>query len=287
MTLLFLSDLHLDVWASHNRDPLAALPVEVWAELDALFVVGDLTNKPRVRWRLALARLAEHVPPGRIHILPGNHDYYDFRLDGDDRLAEIAAAAGVSLIQKREVILGGCRFLCCTLWTDFGLLEAEGRSKDEAMARARERMNDYRYIRIAGDRYRKAEPTDTARLHADHLGWIEARLAEPFAGDTIVVTHHAPHPGCLKPGPPLLGAAYASDLARLMEAQAPAAWIYGHTHHPTDLTVHGTRIRNVSLGYPYDIADSEIAHLLRQGLAEAREGRFRFLQGIATSGGRG
>ncbi|MBS0613290.1 MAG: hypothetical protein JSS24_08985 [Proteobacteria bacterium] len=29
--------------------------------------------------------------------------------------------------------------------------------------------------------------------------WLEARLAEPFAGPTVVLTHHLPHPRSVHP----------------------------------------------------------------------------------------
>ncbi|WP_372675299.1 hypothetical protein [Aquicoccus sp.] len=139
-------------------------------------IAGDLTDKPRVRWKYAIRHLARHIDPGRIHIIPGNHGYYDFQLDRDHRLAGIADEEGAHLGQKAEVAVAGVRFLCCSLWTDFDLA---GDAKD-AQVVAREKMNDYRYIRNAGAVYRKIQPHETVRAHQDHLAWLEDRLARPL-----------------------------------------------------------------------------------------------------------
>ena len=133
MTRIFITaDLHLDLWLAAGRDPLAALDAATWADLDALIIAGDLANKPKTRWPKLLARISRHIDPARIHIFPGNHDYYDHVLDGDDRLERICAAAGCHFEQKREIVIGRTRLLCCTLWTDFALTG----DPDAAMARA-------------------------------------------------------------------------------------------------------------------------------------------------------
>ena len=274
MKILFVSDLHLDHWADAGLDPLAAVPQSTWDQVEALFIVGDLTNAPEVGWPRVFNHVGRYVPLDRVTVTPGNHDYYKFCLDGDDRLAAIATEAGVTFAQKAEILLGGCRILCCTLWTDFALTGERETARGMAMSEAGWRMNDYRYIRIGNEDFRRATPADTARVHADHRAWLEDRLAQPFDGPTIVATHHAPHADCLVPPLSRVDAAYASDLSDLIMAHAPAAWIYGHTHTPRAFSVGQTRLRNVSLGYPYQVPDAEIATQLLQGLAEVENGRF-------------
>jgi len=102
MRALIIGDVHFDRWIEAERDPFAGLTTEDWARLDALFIAGDLSDKPRVRWKYAIRQLARHVDPGRIYIIPGNHDYYDFQIDRDDRLAEIAAREGLIWLRKRK-----------------------------------------------------------------------------------------------------------------------------------------------------------------------------------------
>jgi predicted MPP superfamily phosphohydrolase len=172
MKALIVADLHFDMWQAEGRDPFATLLPEDWAQVGALFIAGDLTNKPRVRWKYAMQHLARYIAPERIHIIPGNHDYYDFQIDRDDRLAEIATAQGAHLAQKAEIVIGQTRCLCCTLWSDFALQGDIERAQDTARAQ----MNDYRYIRHKGGGYRRIWPKETAQIHADHCQWLEARL---------------------------------------------------------------------------------------------------------------
>ncbi|MCQ0093825.1 hypothetical protein [Roseovarius sp. M141] len=86
-----------------------------------------------------LAHFGRYVPLPRIHVFPGNHDYCDHVLDGDDRLARICAEAGAHFAQKRETLISDTRYLCCTLWTDFAL----GGSAMAGMYQAGKWMNDY------------------------------------------------------------------------------------------------------------------------------------------------
>lgn len=262
MPILVTADLHLDMWLQASRDPLAALDPAIWQSLDALIVAGDLGNKPKTRWPKLIAHLARYLPPERIHILPGNHDYYDHTIDGEDRLAGLCTEAGARFIQKAEFIIGATRALTCTLWTDFAL------HGDPAAAQrlALQRMNDYRHIRHAGGGYRRLRPSDTALIHADHRAWLEARLAAPFPGRTIVITHHSPHPDMAGAQRTALDPAYASNLLSLITRYQPHAWLFGHTHHHAEATAGSTTLRNVSLGYPDQVEQGKEAEALLRGI---------------------
>lgn len=244
--VLIAADMHLDAWAAQG---LNALDLLDFNGVDALIIAGDLTNKPKVRWKQAFAQIGERIALDRVWLIPGNHDYYDFRLDGDDRLASIAHEAGAHFAQKMEIVLGATRYLCCTLWTDFAL---GGGSAEANAGRSDWEMNDFRYIRVARHGYRKARPSDTIAVHHDHLAWLRKRLSAPFSGRTVVVTHHAPHPAALPPGAPLPWF-YASDLTNFIEEFQPDEWAFGHTHHPTEFRIGRTLLRNVSMGYPGEI----------------------------------
>jgi predicted phosphodiesterase len=264
MKVLIIADVHFDFWCEAGRDPFQALTHEDWAGVEAVIVAGDLTNKPRVRWKYAIRHIARYIDPGRIHIITGNHDYYDFQIDRDDRLAEIACSEGANLAQKTEILIRGTRFLCCTLWTDFALTG----NVTEAQAVARARMNDYRYIRNAGVGYRRIRPSETALIHADHRSWLETRLSQPHAGPTVVVTHHCPHPGLISDVSGDLAPVYGSDLTGLIHRYQPAAWLFGHTHHPGEVLEGRTRVRNVSLGYPDQVPPGAEASIVRRGLID-------------------
>jgi Icc-related predicted phosphoesterase len=260
LKFLVLADLHLDIWEESRRDPLAGLEDE-FSSLDLLILAGDLTNKPKVRWAPALQRLKSLMPNGEIAIFPGNHDFYQFRLDDENRLREIAKATGVQYCNAGTLQLGGTRFLCATLWTDYEL--GPGRLANEAHIPTR--MNDFRAIRIASDGYRKPFARDFVQKHLAHKSWLASALAGPFDGRTMVVTHHAPHPGVLAPYAEGLDAAYASNLEDFILEHAPDEWLFGHCHDANEITVGKTLLRNVSLGYPGEVPDpgTRIRHLIR------------------------
>lgn len=264
MSVLVIADLHLDMWLRAARDPLAALPPDVLASLDGLIIAGDLSNKPKIRWPHMIRHLTRHVPSERIHVFPGNHDYYDHALEGEDRLAAICAGAGVNFAQKAEILIGGTRFLCATLWTDFAL---HG-EPTLAMLVAQRVMNDYRHIRHAASGYRRIRPSDTALIHADHRAWLEGQLATPFAGRTVVVTHHCPHPGLISERREELDPAYGSNLLPIIERFQPEAWLFGHTHQRAEAEVGRTVVRNVSLGYPHEVRPGDEADILMRGLMQ-------------------
>lgn len=239
--VLILADLHLDLWMQKNRNPLHGLGLET---AGLVIIAGDLANKPKTRWKPALELIGQRIDLDRVHVVPGNHDYYDFRLDGDDRLADLARETGAHLAQKRVLTHERTRFLCATLWTDFALGPG---SVAEKSSRSDWVMNDYRYIRVAQSGYRKARPADTIAKHHDHLDWLRGQLAAPFDGETVVVTHHAPHPAALPRGAPLPWC-HASNLTALIEDYQPDRWIYGHTHHTAEFRVGRTQLKNVSVG---------------------------------------
>jgi len=57
-------------------------------------------------------------------------------------------------------------------------------------------------------------------------------LGLPFAGPTVVVTHHAPHPTSLPTDD--LAHCYASDMSHLMQDRQPDLWVHGHIHSRAD-----------------------------------------------------
>lgn len=264
--LVVLGDLHHDSHARRQRDPFETLAVgpDFWRDADALIIAGDLADVPMLNWPRALAFLSGRLPPERVFIVPGNHDYYMHTLDGDDVLRRLAEAAGARLLQKGELRHGKTRIFGCTLWTDFALA---GRPED-AMEMARRRLHDYGRIsksdpdaRLALDvearrRFVPIVPEDTVAVHQDHRAWLAAALATPhFAGEagrTIVVTHHGPHPATTGPVDELTPA-FHSDLGDLIAAGRPDVWLFGHSHRRLAATVGTTEIRNVSIGYSGEV----------------------------------
>ncbi len=235
MRLRVLSDLHLEFGARYLPE----------VDADCVLLAGDIATGLR---GIDFARRGFSSAP--VLYIAGNHEFYGENLSqmtGQLRLA--AEGTNVMFLENDQVLLGGIRFLACTLWTDFRLMGEDRRHL--AFIEASARLNDY--ARIAyGPESQRLRPWDTAAIHAQSRSWLAARLAEPFSGPTVVMTHHAPTIRSLRGErvPNLVDAAFASDVEDLMDADHVRLWIHGHTHHCVDFTIRGTRVLSNAAGYP-------------------------------------
>lgn len=225
-----LSDIHADHGAWTLPDPKPAC--------DAVLVAGDVGENP-IRSVERLKRWFGDLGVPVVAVA-GNHEPY-----GTDWLASFDAArkraeqtGNVRLLERETVVLAPPRAVpvrvCGTsLWTDYRLGTSTERDRERAMLLAARAMMDHRLIRN-GDRV--FTPHDALAEHEASLRWLDAELAQPFAGVTVVLTHHAPHPSCIDPrydGDPL-NAAFGSDLSGLIARLRPAVWVHGHVHHARD-----------------------------------------------------
>lgn len=252
MKLLILSDLHLEF------APFEPMPD---LEFDVAILAGDIHSpaKRAVQWAV------ERFPDKHVIYVPGNHEYYDGRLDTTLSEARSSAEGShVHLLDGNEQVIDGVRFLGATLWTDFELsIETpEGPVSDVAwaMKTATNLLNDYALVRtvdVSAERGtwrykqgRKLQAADTLRIHQAQRAWLYEKLSGPFAGPTVVVTHHAPHRGSLS-------ARYADDWAsgafvtELPDAffDVPVLWVHGHTHQKFDYRVRACRVVGNPRGY--------------------------------------
>ncbi|GJD65788.1 metallophosphoesterase family protein [Methylobacterium frigidaeris] len=246
--LWVLSDLHLDVHPLDLEPP----------EYDVAVIAGDVGERLCDRVLPWLRGLSQRGP---VVYVPGNHDYW--RSTYQDVLPEareLAAAAGVTLLAEGETaVLAGVRFVGATLWTDWDLEPTVRAAAQSDACEQRGGMQDVRRIkwRRGPGLYSKFLPRYSGELHRQQRHRIEAALAVPFAGPTVVVTHHAPHPASLRGGAwqTPLDAAYASDLTEILEGpNAPDLWVHGHIHEPRDYRVGGTRVVANPRGYVEEIA---------------------------------
>jgi predicted phosphodiesterase len=225
-----LSDLHLEV---APFDPPAV-------DADVVVLAGDIDNGAAgIEW----ARRAFRAP---VLYLAGNHEYYDGEFGAVQAAMGVAAQGSpVELLDCSECVIGGVRFLGCTLWTDYSLVAETGRA---AVIEAARKLNpDYRVIRLGG---RSLAPEDAIGICRAHREWLAAALAAPFPGKTVVITHFAPHPNSIAPayaGHPA-NPGFVLDLEAMMGRAE--LWIHGHTHTAFDYAVRGTRVVCNPRGYP-------------------------------------
>ena len=70
-----------------------------------------------------------------------------------------------------------------------------------------------------------------------------------------MVTHHGPHISAAGKVDELT-AAFHSNLVDIIAVNEIDTWYFGHSHRRFSSEVAGTRIQNVSLGYPSEIHDT-------------------------------
>ena len=232
--LLILSDLHLEhrpSWSLPDGSP----------DFNVAIFAGDIAGSPREAVEILLTQPALAKRP--IVYVPGNHEFHGGEIEA--RLSEgCAATVGtrVNMLDRETVVINGARFIGAILWTDYDFFPG---IKDEAMIYAAKSLEDHRAIRIRrGARSLAFTPADALARHVADLAYIESELARPFAGPTVVVTHHAPHRKSVafEHLDNMLTAAYVSDLSATIERGKPRLWAHGHTHASFDYEVGGCRI---------------------------------------------
>jgi hypothetical protein len=73
--------------------------------------------------------------------------------------------------------------------------------------------------------------------------------------ETIVVTHHLPHPNCTPERfrKDQTNRFFVSDQTELIQDKQPRYWFCGHTHDPCDFVLGNTHVLCNPYGYPHEI----------------------------------
>lgn len=245
MKIWVMSDLHDDF----SRSAIGVWQPPEDVEADVLVVAGDIAGRLSTMGRdwIENQRRRLGIP---IVVIAGNHDFWGGSVDREiDRFRHRLQIDGIHVLDGESVTIGGTRFVGGTLWTDYAICR-DGVHKGQLEALAS--MNDFRYSRMGTGQVRpRLTPQHLVGIHARHRRVIVDTLATPFAGPTVVVTHHAPSPRSLRHGTARerLDAAYASDLEDVMLAGRPALWVHGHIHCQRDYVIGETRVICNPRGY--------------------------------------
>jgi len=220
-----ISDIHLDV------RPMKA-PVK--ADADICMIAGDLHELDQ--GIAFIEDILEHMP---VLYLPGNHEAYTSSIDRVGALfrQHVSRLKDFHFMDRHTVAFEDVRYIGATLWTDFN------RGNPLSMMQATGMVKDYLYINNVQEDDR-ISPEEILRRHQLDLDYICRELEKPWAGKTVVMTHHAPsYQSCrgryLHSPSNFL---YASNLDDLIEGYAPDIWVHGHIHEPLDYTIGSTRI---------------------------------------------
>lgn len=233
MKIQIASDLHLELLEQGFPGYRVINP----ADADVLVIAGDIHRHTR-----AIEVFADWPVP--VVFVHGNHEAYRHQyFDTVEALRSASNDSRVHYLECDEWLLNGVRFLGCCLWTDYRVTEA---AQEAAMREAEGILYDHRLIGMPDGLFSTA---DALQLHVDSRAWLQEKLDQQFAGPTVVVTHHGPHPGSIHPrfAGTVLNAAFVSDLTPLMGKAA--LWIHGHVHDSFDYEVAGTRIVANPRGY--------------------------------------
>lgn len=234
MRLHILSDIHLEFGKFKYTPP----------ECDVAIYAGD--THPGVK---GIMWIGEQPAEHKIAI-SGNHEMYGQGWKRHlprhyKKLYIKAEQCGVTFLQNETTIIDGVRFIGCTLWTDYNLYG----NQYLAMVQAQLTMNDFKEIYIAPKHLML--PENFLDEHKKSKTFIIEELSKPFAGKTVVITHHAPsEKSCL------VGAdakfSYASNLEDLIRTFEPNVWVHGHTHVSRDYMIDKTRVICNPRGYCHD-----------------------------------
>lgn len=230
MRIHMLSDLHLELspWQ----------PPKVEADLTVL--AGDIHCHTH-----ALDWIEQYIDGPTIYV-PGNHEFYGAELHGIRAELKRRASSRTHILDNGGIELDGVRVLGATLWTDYALYGA-GAEMAFAMREAKHCLLDHECIRCAP--HATFSPSQALGLHRESVAWLAGELAKPYAGKTVVVTHHLPSMQSVaerfKASP--LSAAFSSNLDHLVEKAD--LWIHGHTHDNFDYRLGKCRVICNPRGY--------------------------------------
>jgi predicted phosphohydrolase len=269
MRILYFSDIHTEIRYGETRpypgwieaNPLSLGPdlTKFRGEVDLLILAGDIGRGNPSEYTSATRyaeQAAEYLGVSAI-LVPGNHEYYGADFDKMRQMLIGASTDRVRVLDRGTVVSddGSVRILGATLWTDYAL----NGSQETSMEIARHKISDHRVITRSGGGAFK--PEDALREHRKSREWLLQQIKSPFEGQTIVVTHHVPHPsarnlsfGDADPLAPTF-VSDCSDLISIGSRRGVSAWIYGHHHMNQDIEVSGMALLSRQLGYPRERID--------------------------------
>lgn len=238
VTIQLVSDVHLEfnprAYGDRCFEEFGRLVTPV---ADILVLAGDICT---IKHIIILDKFLQYCAENWKHVVfvPGNHEYYGGNkfenisiVDG--KLNSLCAKHGIHFLQKDSVVIGDVMIFGCTMWTDVNGFELIVRNY----------MNDFQMIR-------QFDLESWKWHHEDHRAWLLRALDGRVHSKKIVVTHHAPLlQGCASESYERGNQhrAFASDLSDLVAKCN--AWIFGHTHHRTQIRAFGATLATYAIGY--------------------------------------
>ena len=223
-----------------NMRFMKSLPLEVVG--DVLVIAGDVgylvdTTIPHLRfWKWASENYCQ------VLMVAGNHEFYnngDIAAQGDSW--QKMFLPNVGYYHNRVVRIDNVDFILSTLWSKIPPVD------EFAIQNG---MNDYAQILY---NKRRLIPQNINDEYERNLSFIKKAVMESNAENIVVITHHLPTFEAIedKHKGGVLNAAYATELGDFIADSRISAWIYGHSHHNTDLMIGNTHLVSNPLGYVF------------------------------------
>jgi len=220
MKIHILSDIHLEDGDFEVPD----------VDADVVVLAGDIgVGVQGVQWVMD----SFDMP---VVYVAGNHEFHDSAFTMDEHIAMMKAAAdgsNVTVLNNESVVIDGVRFLGTTLWTRVNQL----------LPCDQNIMMDSSDV----DGYLSSEKMNG--MFEAGCSFLDAELAKPFEGKTVVVTHHAPSMRSIHEmhADNPWSDCYATDIESVMTGAD--VWIHGHTHNNFEYQIDGTHIICNPRGY--------------------------------------
>lgn len=247
MLIQLVSDLHLE-FADFNVQNAGGTDVLI---LSGDIIIASKVHRPEseygIRFRNFLKRVSLEFP--HVVYVMGNHEFYGGKFF--DSIDDVRAACGVHdnvyLLERDTKIINDVLFVGGTLWTDMNKFDPLTLNAVRGM------MNDYRAIRNDKNGHTPLKPEDTVERHRLTRDYIKLVVGDNKDKTIVVVGHHSPsYQSCheLYKSDYVMNGAYHSDLTEIMlDNPQIKLWTHGHTHHPFDYVVGGTRVVCNPRGY--------------------------------------
>ncbi|TCA02550.1 metallophosphoesterase [Rhizobium leguminosarum] len=253
MRAWIISDLHYS-----RMDALGGAPLRI-PDADICICAGDVSENISKSIAYLRRDIERHMP---VILVLGNHDYYNSCIDlALERARREIEGTRIHLLENQSIGMAGCRFVGATLWTDFAVsiggdehVPPEER-RAVAFGLVPSLMADFSCIFRSDPRRPRENGLITVqeilKRHIASRTFIDHELEKPFAGRTIIVTHHAPLIQSFDPHfyGDVTNSAFGSDLSDLITRRRPSVWIHGHIHRFRDYMADKTRVICNPRGY--------------------------------------
>ncbi|XWV24789.1 metallophosphoesterase-like protein [Tupanvirus deep ocean] len=256
--LRYASDLHLELRNTIKHPKLVPLwdfnskPTDKYY----LALLGDIGNPYQENLKLFLEKVSPKYQ--KIFYVPGNHEYYNFRVkpnkskeEFDQKLEELCNQFdNIVYMNNKTYDLDGIKIIGSTLWSN---VPPDHR---EYISRA---LNDYHLIKkksSENDTLENITIDDTNQWNANDIMFIEKELNNTN-NSCIIMTHHAPlfsddSEKKYTADPIYLNSknnyAFHNNLEHLLKPPV-YAWLYGHTHYASKFKKNDVIIATNQLGY--------------------------------------